>query len=245
MVYGPSTYGDRIAGRYDELYQELFDVEGTVAFLAEIARAGRALELGIGTGRIALPLSERGVEVHGIDASEQMVAKLRAKPGADRITVTIGDFVDPQVEGPFDLVYVPFNTLFALLSQEDQVRCFRNVARLLGEDGSFVLDAFVPDLTRFDRHQRLSVERITDSEVMIDATRHDPVAQRASSFHIVMSENGIEMLPVEVRYAWPAEIDLMARLAGLRLRERWSSYRRDPFSAESPSHVSVYEPGPS
>ena len=243
MEYGPSTYGDSIADRYDDLYEDLFDTESTVTLLASYARGGRALELGIGTGRIALPLVERGVEVEGIDSSEAMVAKLRAKPGGDKIKVTFGNFVDPQVEGPFDLVYVPFNTLFALTSQEEQVTCFANVARLLTEEGVFVLDAFVPDPTRFDRNQRISVESIEDGSIMIDATRNDPHGQRSHSYHVILSEDGIEMHPVVVRYAWPSELDLMARLAGLRLAERWASYKRDPFGADSPSHVSVYERG--
>jgi SAM-dependent methyltransferase len=239
--YGPSTYGDHIADRYDALYDEMFDVEATVTFLASFARGGRALELGIGTGRIALPLVERGVEVHGVDASDRMVAKLKAKPGGDAIPVTMGDFADPQVDGPFDLVYIPFNTLFALLTQEDQVRCFRNVADLLADEGVFVLDAFVPDLGRFDRHQRVSVERIQQDEVFLDATRHDPARQRASTYHMAVTPDGIQMFPVEVRYAWPAELDLMAQLAGLRLQDRWGTYSRDAFTSDSGGHVSVYE----
>ena len=239
--YGPSTYGESIAERYDELYGDLFDVEATVTLLAGYARGGRALELGIGTGRIALPLAERGIEVHGVDSSEAMVAKLRAKPGGDQIAVMMGDFVDPPVEGPFDLVYIPFNTLFALTTQEEQVRCVANVAELLTAEGVFVLDAFVPDPTRFDRHQRFAVEDIRLGEVMVNAARDDPVAQRSVSYHILLSEEGIEMHPVVVRYAWPSEIDLMARLAGLRLQHRWGSYSRAPFTADSPAHVSVYE----
>ena len=239
--YGPSTYGDSIAERYDDLYGGMFDVDATVTLLAGYGRGGRALELGVGTGRIAIPLAERGVEVHGVDSSEAMIAKLRAKPGGDRIQVTMGDFVDPPVEGPFDLVYVPFNTLFALTTQEEQVRCFANVAELLAEEGVFVFDAFVPDPTRFDRHQRFAVENIEAGEVTIEATRNDPVAQRSVSYHLVISEAGIEMHPVVVRYAWPAELDLMARLAGLRSAERWGSYSCDPFTSESQWHVSVYE----
>lgn len=238
--YGPSTYGDRIADVYDHLYGEMFDTEGTVTFLAGFARGGRALELGIGTGRVALPLSERGVQVQGIDSSEEMVAKMRVKPGGDQIEVTIGDFVDPPVEGPFDLVFIPFNTLFALTTQDEQVSCFANVAKLLGDEGVFVLDAFVPDPSRFDQHQRLSVDSIDDGRVMIEATRNDPNSQRSTSYHMVLTPGGIEMYPVVVRYAWPSELDLMARLAGLKLQERWSSYRRDPFLSDSRSHVSVY-----
>jgi SAM-dependent methyltransferase len=243
MEYGPSSYGDSIADRYDYLYENLFDTEATVTLLASYARGGRALELGIGTGRIALPLVERGVEVEGVDSSEAMVAKLRAKSGGDKIKVTFGNFVDPPVEGPFDLVYVPFNTLFALTTQEEQITCFANVARLLTDEGVFVLDAFVPDPTRFDRHQRVSVENLDDQSVMLDATINDPKEQRSTSYHVMLSPDGIEMHPVIVRYAWPSELDLMARLAGLQLSERWGSYRCDPFTSESASHVSVYERG--
>jgi SAM-dependent methyltransferase len=239
--YGPSTYGDRIADRYDEWYGEMFDVESTVTFLASFARGGRALELGIGTGRVALPLIERGIEVHGVEASEKMIEKLRAKPGGDKVQVHLGDFVDPPVEGPFDLVYIPFNTFFALLTQEDQIKCFENIARLLGDEGVFVLDAFVPDMTRFDRNQRFSVDKVGPEEILIEATRHDPASQRSSTYHVAMSENGIRMFPVEIRYAWPSELDLMARLGGMRLQERWGSYKREQFSSDSQSHVSVYE----
>lgn len=240
-MHDPADYGDRIAEIYDELYEHLFDVEATVTFLASFARGGRALELGIGTGRIAIPLADRGAEVHGVDASEKMVEKLCEKPGGRDIPVTIGDFVEPAVEGPFDLVYIPFSTLFGLITQDDQVRCFGNVAKLLGPEGAFVLDAYVPDLTRFDQHQRLAVESIAGDRVTVEATRHDPVAQRSSTRHLVMTPDGLKMYPVEVRYAWPAELDLMARLAGLRLAERWADYVRTPFTSESRNHVSVYE----
>jgi SAM-dependent methyltransferase len=242
--YGPSTYGDSIAERYDSLYEDLFDTEATVTFLAGYARGGRALELGIGTGRVALPLIERGVEVEGVDSSEAMIDKMRAKPGGKDVKVTIGDFVDPPVEGPFDLVYIPFNTLFALTTQDEQVDCFAKVASLLNDEGVFVLDAFVPDPGRFDGHQRLAVEDIRPGVVQIEASLNVPHEQRSTSYHLILSSSGIEMHPVIVRYAWPSELDLMARLAGLRLRERWASYRRQPFVADSRSHVSVYERGP-
>ena len=239
--YDASTYGDRIAGIYDELYQELFDVEGTVDHLAELAQGGPALELAIGTGRIALPLRERGVEVHGVDISEAMVEKLRAKPGGADIPVTMGDFADVPVYGEYPLVYLIFNTLFALTNQEEQVKCFANVAEHLAPEGVFVIECFWPDIARFDRHQRIGVDRITRDTVSLETTRHDPVNQRSESLHLVMKESGIEMYPVVVRYAYPAELDLMARLAGLRLRDRFGSWRREPFTSDSHGHVSVYE----
>jgi SAM-dependent methyltransferase len=237
--YDISTYGDRIADVYDEWHAELDPAEA-VALLAELAGAGPVLELAVGTGRIALPLAERGLEVHGIDASEAMVAKLREKPGGDRIPVTVGDFADVEVEGRFSLVFVAFNTFFGLLTQDDQVRCFENVASHLTDDGAFVIEAFVPDVTRFDRGQRVSVLNIEVDSVRIDVGRHNVVAQTVEAQHVIVSGSGIRFQPVHIRYAWPAELDLMARLAGLRLRNRWSGWKRQEFTAESKQHVSVY-----
>jgi SAM-dependent methyltransferase len=238
--YQPSTYGDRIAGVYDELYEGLFDTAGAVEFLAGLARGGRALELGIGTGRIALPLQRAGIEVSGVDASRAMAARLRAKPGGDAIPVTIGDFKDPPVTGSYALVFIAFNTFFSLQSQEEQIACFEAVARLLDHGGSFVLEAFVPDLSRFDRHQRVSVNEVTLDQVHLEVTRHDPVAQRIDFQHLLLSEHGNKLYPVRIRYSYPTELDLMARLAGLRLQGRWGDWRRGPFSSESHAHVSVY-----
>ncbi len=198
------------------------------------------LELAIGTGRLALPLVERGLEVHGIDASERMVEKLRAKPGGDAIPVTMGDFADVGVEGEYRLIFIAFNTLFALLTQDDQLRCFANAAEHLTDDGLFVVEAFRPDLGRFDRGQRTNVFRVDAEQVMLDASRHDPLEQRVDSQHIVITEAGTKLYPVSIRYAFPSELDLMARLAGLELRERWGSWKREPFTADSNRHVSVY-----
>lgn len=238
--YGPATYGDRIADTYDELYAETLDTDRAVEALAELAEGGPVLELAIGTGRLALPLSERGLEVHGIDVSERMVARLRAKPGGDAIPVTMGDFAEVPVEGDFALIFVAFNTLFGLLTQEDQVRCFVNVAKHLAEGGVFVVEAFFPDLARFDRGQRAQVTQVDANSVMFDASRHDPVEQRIDSQHVVINEDGTKLYPVSIRYAFPSELDLMARLAGLELRERWGGWTREPFTAESGRHVSVY-----
>jgi SAM-dependent methyltransferase len=240
--YDAQTYGDRIAGVYDELYGELFDDDDTVARLAELVGDGRALELAIGTGRIALPLKERGVEVTGIDISEAMVAKLRAKPGGTDIPILIGDIGDVDVEGHFGLVFVVFNTLFALTTQEDQVRCLANVERHLTDGGVFVVEAFVPDSTRFTRHQTVGVDSLGMDQVHLEASRHDPVTQTVESQHIVLKEGEpVKMFPVTIRYSYPSEIDLMARLAGLRLRNRWGGWREEPFTSESKFHVSVYE----
>ncbi|MGH2693587.1 MAG: class I SAM-dependent DNA methyltransferase [Actinomycetota bacterium] len=242
MEYDESTYGERIADVYDELYETLFDTEGAVEFLAALAEGGRALELGIGTGRIALPLKQRGVEVHGIDASEAMVEKLRAKPGGEEISITMGDFAETKAEGEFALVYIPFNTLFALTTREDQVRCFHNAAERLNPEGKFVIEVFVPDPTRFNDHQRVSVERLGDEVVQLETSQHDPINQRVTSYHVFLSDGEpVRLYPVQIRYAWPSELDLMAELAGLRLRERWGSWRRDKFTSESKFHISVYE----
>jgi hypothetical protein len=242
--YGPSTYGDRIAEAYDDRYAELpfgGDLSATVAFLKDLAGDGVALELGIGTGRVALPLSAVGVRVHGIDASEAMVARLRAKPGGADVPVTMGDFREFEIAERFRLVYVVFNTFFGLLSQEDQVSCFRAVARHLSDDGVFVMEAFVPDVARFERGQRVSATRVELDEVEIEVSQHDATAQRTNSHHLIVREDGVRLYPVRIRYAYPAELDLMARLAGMRLRERWADWDRSPLTATSQKHISVWE----
>jgi SAM-dependent methyltransferase len=237
--YSDETYGERVAGVYDEFYPE-FDPHAIDA-LAELAQNGRALELGIGTGRIALPLSARSVEVHGIDAAPSMISRLRAKSGSDAITVTQGSFADVAVEGDFALVYVVFNTFFALSSQEEQVRCFRNVAARLSPDGCFVIEAFVPDMSRFTSGQVIWATKVTEDQVELDAGQHDSVAQRVTSQKVVITDGKVRLYPVQIRYAWPAELDLMAQLAGLRLRERWGSWTREPFATESKKHISIFQ----
>jgi len=239
-------YGQRWAEIYDQFTTWRFGPEAaaeTVSFLAARAGPGPVLELGVGTGRIALPLAERGIDVHGIDASSAMVERLRAKPGGDGITVTIGDFADVDIGAgrSFPLVFVVFNTLFALLTQDDQVRCFANVAARLAEGGAFVVEAFVPDVTLYDRGQRVSVTRMEPDAVQLDVGHHDVATQRVSARHVHLTEDGLRLYPVELRYAWPSELDLMARLAGLRLRERFGGWQGEPFGSNSGRHVSVYE----
>lgn len=238
--YEASTYGERMAEVYDETYGTMFDVAGCVDFLAELAGDGPALELAIGTGRIALPLSERGVEVTGIDISPAMVEKMRAKPGGESVKVVMGDFAEVDVDGSYPLVYLVFNTLFALTSQEEQLRCFRNVAARLTQGGAFVIEAFVPNMKRFDEHQRVAATRVELDSTELEVSRHDPVTQTSDSLHVVISEAGTKLYPVRIRYAWPSELDLMARLAGLHLRDRFGSWRKDPFTSDSRSHVSIY-----
>ena len=239
----PARYGQTWAAIYDEVHAFL-DPTAAVDALADLARGGPALELGIGTGRVALPLAARGVAVHGIDASEAMVAKLREKPGGAAIPVTIGDFTHATVDGEFALIYIVFSTIFGPLTQDAQIACFQAAAAGLEPGGVFVVEAFVPDPTRFDRGQRVWVNRIEDARVDLLVSRHDPVAQRVTSQRIELGDAGMKMHPVEVRYAWPSELDLMARLAGLRLRERWGDWRRGPYTA-SGMHVSIYERGES
>ena len=217
------------------------DTEATVAYLEQLAAGGPALELAIGTGRIALPLAERGIHVDGIDFSPAMVARLRAKPGGDRITVTMGNFADVAVPGTYRLIYLVFNTLFNLLTQDEQVRCFENVAAHLTDDGSFVVEAFVPTfLTRLRSDQYVDAEAIRVNEVWLDVGRHDPVTQLLEESHVVLSSEGVRVHPIVTRYAWPSELDLMARIAGLRLKERWAGWNREPFTSASSAHVSVY-----
>jgi SAM-dependent methyltransferase len=237
--YDPSTYGERIAGVYDQVYHGYEDA--AIALLRDLAHGGCVLELGIGTGRVALPLAALGVEVRGIDASEAMVAKLRDKPGGAGIPVIIGDFADVPVSGEFSLIFVVLNTFTALLSQEEQVRCFCNVAQHLTADGVFVVEAFVPDLARFTRDQYTVASVVGTDRVGLDVAQHDPVRQITVHQHIEITEQGIRLYPVQLRYFWPAELDLMAQLAGMRLRSRWGGWQREPFTAWSTQHVSIYE----
>ena len=237
--YTHETYGERVANDYDDWYID-FD-QDAITMLTELARDGRALELGIGTGRIALPLMEKNVEVHGLDASPSMVARMRAKPNGDRVPVNFGNFADVAADGQFAIIYVVFNTFFALSSQNEQVRCFRNVAAHLTPDGCFLIEAFVPDLTRFARGQTVWVTDITTENIQLDVSRHDPVTQRVVSQKVFLRDGSIRLYPIEIRYAWPSELDLMAQLAGLRLRQRWSNWQREPFTSESTKHISVYE----
>ena len=234
-----ATYGERIAEIYDQLHTSY--EEAAISTLTQLAGSGRVLELGIGTGRIALPLAKGGLPVHGVDSSGAMISKLRAKPGGDQITVTSGNFADVDINGEFSLVFVVFNTFFLLLSQAEQVRCFRNVARRLSKDGVFLLEAFVPDMTRFDKGQNVSATKVTAASVRLDVSEHDPIEQRVNSHHLFITEEGIKLYPIQIRYAWPSELDLMAGLAGLRLKWRWSGWQGESFTASSQKHISVYE----
>jgi SAM-dependent methyltransferase len=234
------SFDEDVAARYDDVAQR-GDEQATVTFLAELAQDGAALELAIGTGRIALPLAARGVRVDGIELAPAMIAQLRAKPGGDQLSVTPGDLAEVPVDGRYRLIYVVFNSLFNLLTQDDQVRCFQNVAAHLTDDGSFVIEAFVPShLHRLRDHQYVIAEGISIDEVRLDVARHDATTQRLEKNHVSLTTAGTRLMPIILRYAWPSELDLMARIAGLRLKERWAGWNREPFTSSSPSHVSVY-----
>ncbi len=233
------SFDEQAAATYDSALRG--DEAATVAFLERFARGGSALELAIGTGRIGLPLAARGITVDGIDSSRAMVDRLRAKPGGERLAVTTGDFADVPVPGRYRLVYIVFNTLFNLLTQDAQVRCFENVAARLDDGGAFVVEGFVPSwLHRLRDGQYVDAEAIAVGNVTLDVGRHDPVGQFLDESHVELSAGGVRVAPIVCRYAWPSELDLMARIAGLRLRERWGGWERQPFTADSRNCISVY-----
>jgi SAM-dependent methyltransferase len=235
-------FGPDVARRYDESSAEMFApevVEPAVDFLAELAGDGAALELGIGTGRIALPLARRGVRVAGIDLSEAMVAELRAKPGGEAIEVAIGDFASTRVVGTFSLAYLVFNTIMNLTDQDEQVDCFQNAAAHLGPGGCFVIEVGVPDLQRLPRGETYRPFRVDAEGLGFD--EYDVVRQGLVSHHFWIEDGAWRSRSGPFRYVWPAELDLMARLAGMSLRERYAGWRREPFTALSESHVSVWQ----
>jgi SAM-dependent methyltransferase len=236
--YDEATYGDEIAEIYDEFYSD-YD-PASIELLAELSGSGSALELGIGTGRIALPLHEKGVEVQGIDASETMVTRLRAKPGGSKIEVLIGSFAEFKMDRRFRLIYVVFNTFFNLQTQAEQVRCFQTVRRHLSPDGVFLMEAFVPDPCRFVDHQTVRTIDLAEERVRIEVSKIDPIAQQVSSQHTLISKDGIRFHPVRIRYAWPSELDLMAQIAGLSLQQRWGSWSKGEFGKQSQKHISIY-----
>jgi SAM-dependent methyltransferase len=234
-------FGERVAAVYDEQSAGMFDpavVRPAVELLAELAGDGRALEFAVGTGRIALPLAERGVQVAGIDNSDAMLARLREKPGAERVEAVVGDMATTRVDGEFSLVYLVFNTIFNLVTQDGQVACFQNAAAHLRGGGRFVIEARVPELQRLPLGQTVLPWRADPEGLSFYG--YDVVTQRLSGQHYHFVDGRVETTPTEMRYAWPAELDLMARLAGMRLEDRWAGWGREPFTALSPAHVSVY-----
>jgi SAM-dependent methyltransferase len=235
-------FDERVAARYDDSVAEIFEaevVDPVVDVLGEIARSGRTLELGIGTGRIALPLARRGVSVHGIDVSRAMVARLRSKPGGEDIGVTIGDFATTRVDGSFSLVYVVFNTIMNLTTQAAQVACFGNAAAHLEPGGCFVIEVTVPELRRLPPGETFHVFNASENHWGID--EYDVATQGLTSHHFEIVNGTVERPSIPFRYAWPSEFDLMAQLAGMRLQSRWGGWDREPFTSESNKHVSVWE----
>jgi SAM-dependent methyltransferase len=235
------SFDEATAEEYDDLAVR-GDEEATVAFLQALAGGGPALELAIGTGRIALPLAATGVRVDGIDFSEPMVAKLLAKPGGADLTVVIGDFCDVAVDGTYPLIYIVFNSLFNVLSQDDQVRCFENVATHLAPGGAFVVEGgcTLGWLDQLRSGQYVEAERIEVEAVRFDLLRLDPSTQMLYENHVELSRDGARFVPIVQRYAWPSELDLMARIAGLRLEQRWGGWHRERFTARSDNVISVY-----
>jgi SAM-dependent methyltransferase len=235
-------FGERVAERFDERYAHQSDpgvVDPMVDFLADLAGDGAALELGIGTGRIALPLARRGVTVHGIDLSEAMVARLRGKPGADQIGVTIGDFATATVEATFSVVYLVANTIMNLTTQDEQVTCFHNAASHLEPGGCFIIEVVVPGLRRLPPGETFQPFDVSATHLGFD--EYDVARQGLVSHHYWIADGKVEVFSPPFRYVWPSELDLMARLAGMTLRERWSGWKREPFTSDSIKHVSVWE----
>jgi SAM-dependent methyltransferase len=235
-------FGERVAERYDESAADMFEpavVDPVVDVLADLAGHGAALELGIGTGRIALPLAQRGVRVHGIDLSGAMVARLRAKPGAEQIGVTIGDFAATTVEGRFSVAYLVFNTIMNLTTQDGQIACFQNVAAHLEPGGCFVIEVMVPALQRLPPGETVRAFNVSPTHLGFD--EYDVASQGLISHHYSVVDGDLDVLSMPFRYVWPSELDLMARLAGMTLRERWGGWRREPFTSDSTKHVSVWD----
>jgi SAM-dependent methyltransferase len=235
-------FGEHVAKRYDESSADMFEpaaVDPVVDFLADLAGDGAALELGIGTGRIALPLAQRGVRVHGTDLSEAMVARLRAKPGSEDIGVTIGDFTTTKVDGTFSVAYLVFNTINNLTTQDAQVACFQNVAAHLESGGCFVIEVGVPRLQQLPQGETIIPFDLSENHLGLD--EYDVANQGLVSHHYTRVDGAFEKSSLPFRYVWPSELDLMARLAGMTLRERFGGWKREPFTSESAKHVSVWE----
>lgn len=235
-------FGADVAPGYDERSEHMFNpavLGPTVDFLAALAGDGRALELAIGTGRVGLPLSQRGTQVHGIEMSEAMVAQLREKPGSDKIAVAIGDMATTRVPETFKLVYLVYNTITNLLAQDEQVECFRNAAAHLEPGGCFVVEVFVPELQRLPPGETVRPFHVGGRHLGFDT--FDLVNQQLISHHYWVSGDKVDTFHSPHRFVWPSELDLMARLAGMRLRERWSDWMRSSFTADSRSHISVWQ----
>ncbi len=240
-MHDDGYFGERVAARYDDdagIFEPAV-VDPVVDLLVELAGSGRALELGIGTGRIALPLARQGVQVHGIELSNAMAARLRAKPGGQEIGVTIGDFATTTVDGTFSVAYLVFNTIMNLTTQAAQVACFRNVAAHLEPGGCFVIEVGIPALRQLPAGETIHAFHVGETSWGLD--EYDVARQGLTSHHFRIVDGKLERLSIPFRYAWPAELDLMAELGGMRLRDRWSGWKREPFTSDSVKHVSIWE----
>ena len=238
----PEDHFSKLAAQYDMSSGDEFDpavIDPMVDFLADLAGDGAALELAVGTGRIALPLSQRGVRVHGIELSQAMVDQMWAKPGGKAIGVTIGDMASIRAPGSFRLAYLVYNTIQNLTTQDEQVACFCNVADHLEPGGCFVIEVEIPPLRRLPPGETFRAFTFTPGHVGID--EFDPAAQRGVSHHYWVAKGRSGKTSMPYRFVWPAELDLMARIAGMQLRERWGGWKREPFTADSTLHISVWE----
>ncbi len=238
-TFDPAEYGIHVSDVYDEVYAGL-SPDAAVGCLAGLADGGAVLELGIGTGRIALPLAATGLVVEGVDGSPEMVAQLRRKPGGERLRVEVGDFATTAMGRRYALVTLPFNTINALPTQEAQVQTFVNAAAHLEPGGAFVVENWVPDVGEFRRRRAVRVHEVGDRQVLIDVAELHPAEQRMTTTKLAFTADGVRLLPANHRYVWPAELDLMARLAGLHLEARWEDWTRRPFTDDSSGYVAVY-----
>ena len=237
--YTDSTFGESIAEQYDSFFSDIDP--HLIDRLLELSSGEKTLELGIGTGRIAIPLSDRGVEVHGIDASPAMLEKLRSKDKGRSIPVKMGSFAEFDMKEKYKFIFIVFNTFFGLLTQKEQISCFKSVSNCLRPGGKFLIEAFVPDLSRFDKGQTIRTSHISTDEVRLECSQHDLATQTVVSQLVTIGKPGISLYPVNIRYAWPSELDLMAELSNLKLTDRWGGWDKQPFTSLSTFHVSIYE----
>ncbi len=240
-AHDPAAYGERTAGAYDELYADAFDTEAAADFLTDLTGHGRLLDLGAGTGRLLVPLAERGARVEGIEASTAMIARLRRSVTGRALTVHHGDFGAVDAPGPYQVIVAAVSTLYMLVDQDAQLRRFANVAARLCPGGYFVVEAFVPDPSRYDRDGlRTELRSRADQNLHLVTSRHDPLQQRVHIEHVCVGPGGLRRYPVTLRYAWPSELDVMAAAAGLTMHARWGGWRRQPFTADTTDHVTLY-----
>jgi SAM-dependent methyltransferase len=238
--YHDQSYGDGFADVYDDWYADITDVDVSTAALAGLAAGGRVLELGVGTGRLAIPLAVTGVEVHGLDTSTAMLERMAAKPGGERVHTHVGDMVDGLPDGPFALIFVAYNTFFSLLTAERQQACFHAVARRLGPNGRFAVEAFVP-AAGDERTSSVTVRQVAADRVVLSVNTSDPDRQLAEGQYVdITEEGGVRLRPWSIRWASPGQMDEMATLAGLTLVHRWAGFDRAPFSDDSERHVSIF-----